>query len=161
MRALAERLGPTVTAQTISKYEAGKMLPSSAVLVALEKALDVSLDFLMSAQIETLEGFELPKHSATSARDRARAEVILIDHLERDLAIKQILGLHASTERVKPDHYDGVASESGIDGKATERLEQLVWRAVGEELISPVRAAELLRKPLAYVEQHIGGSLAR
>ncbi len=161
MRALAERLGPTVTAQTISKYEAGKRLPSSAVLVALAKALDVSLDFLMSAQIETLEGFELPKHSATSARDRARAEVILIDHLERCLAVEQVLGLHASTEGVERHRHDGMVSESGIDREATERLEQLVWRAVGEELISPIRAAELLGKPLAYVEQQISGPLAR
>ena len=54
-----------------------------------------------------------------------------------------------------------MVSESGIDGKANERLERLVWRAVGEELISPVRTAEILRRPLAYVEQQISGSLAR
>ena len=46
MRALADAMSPKVTAQAISKYEAGKMLPSSAVLVGLGKALDVSLDFL-------------------------------------------------------------------------------------------------------------------
>ena len=51
MRALADAMSPKVTAQAISKYEAGKMLPSSAVLVGLGKALDVSLDFLMSAQV--------------------------------------------------------------------------------------------------------------
>ena len=48
MRSLAERMDPKITAQAISKYEAGKMMPSSAVLVGLAKALDVSLDFLMS-----------------------------------------------------------------------------------------------------------------
>ena len=55
LRSLAEQMTPRVTDQAISKYEAGKMLPSSAVLAALGKALDVSLDFLMSSQIETLE----------------------------------------------------------------------------------------------------------
>ena len=42
MRALADAMSPKVTAQAISKYEAGKMLPSSAVLVGLGKVLDVS-----------------------------------------------------------------------------------------------------------------------
>ena len=118
MRALAERMSPKVTAQAISKYEAGKMLPSSAVLVALAKALDVSLDFLMSSQVEALEGLEFRKHSATSARDRARAEAILIDNLERYLAIEQILDLHPGTEWVERGRYDSVASESEIDDKA-------------------------------------------
>ena len=36
-------MDPRVSAQAISKYEAGKMMPSSAVLVGLGKALDVSL----------------------------------------------------------------------------------------------------------------------
>ena len=126
MRVLAERMSPKVTAQAISKYEAGKMLPSSAVLVALAKALDVSLDFLMSAQVEALEGLEFRKHSATSARDRARAEAILIDNLERYLAIVQILDLHAGTEWVERRRYDSVASESEIDDKA-DALRNL-WR---------------------------------
>ena len=63
------------------------MMPSSAVLVGLGKALDVSLDFLMSAQVEVLDGLEFRKHSGTSARDRAKAEAIVIDNLERYLVI--------------------------------------------------------------------------
>lgn len=118
MRALAERMSPRVTAQAISKYETGRMLPSSAVLVGLAKALDVSLDFLMSAQVGALEGLEFRKHSATSARDRARAEAILIDNLERYLAIEEILDEHAGTEWVERGRYDSVASESEIDDKA-------------------------------------------
>ena len=115
MRALAERMSPKVGAQAISKYEAGKMLPSSAVLISLARALDVSLDFLMSAQVEALEGLEFRKHAATSARDRARAEAILIDNLERYLAIEEILELHPGTEWVERRRCDSVASESEVD----------------------------------------------
>ena len=115
MRALAERMSPKVSAQAISKYEAGKMLPSSAVLISLARALDVSLDFLMSAQVEALEGLEFRKHAATSARDRARAEAILIDNLERYLAIEEILELHPGTEWVERRRCDSVASESEVD----------------------------------------------
>ena len=118
MRGLAERMTPKVTAQAISKYEAGKMLPSSAVLVALAKALDVSLDFLMSSQVEALEGIEFRKDSATSARDRARAEAILIDNLERYLAIEHILDLQPGTDWAERHRYDSVVSESEIDDKA-------------------------------------------
>ncbi|MDE2788856.1 MAG: helix-turn-helix domain-containing protein [Paracoccaceae bacterium] len=67
MRELADAMSPKVTAQAISKYEAGKMLPSSAVLIGLGKALDVSLDFLMSAQVEALDAVEFRMHSRAGA----------------------------------------------------------------------------------------------
>ena len=120
MRSLAEQLTPRVTAQAISKYEAGKMLPSSAVLVALGKALDVSLDFLMSAQVETLDGLEFRKHCKASARDRAKAEAILIDNLERYLAIEEILDMSATVDWVEGRRCDSVATEARIDTKADE-----------------------------------------
>ena len=87
MQQLAEIMEPRVSAQAISKFEAQLMLPSSTTLVALGNALDVSLDFLMSPRIEGLEGLEFRKHSFTSVRDRAKAEAILIDNLDRYLAI--------------------------------------------------------------------------
>ena len=120
MRSLAEQMTPKVTAQAISKYEAGKMLPSSAVLVALGKALDVSLDFLMSAQVETLDGLEFRKHSSTSVRDRAKAEAILIDNLERYLAIEDILDMPATFDWFETHRYDSVATEDQIDTRADE-----------------------------------------
>ena len=120
MRALADRMSPKVTAQAISKYEAGDMLPSSAVLVGLGKALRVSLDFLMSAQVEVLDGLEFRKCAGASARDRAQAEAILIDNLERYLAIEDILEMPASVDWIECRRYDSVASETEIDDKADE-----------------------------------------
>jgi Zn-dependent peptidase ImmA (M78 family) len=38
-----------------------------------------------------------------------------------------------------------------------QRFERLVWRALGEELISPVRAAQMLGLPLSVVERDIRG----
>ena len=120
MRSLAEQMTPKVTAQAISKYEAGQMLPSSAVLVALGRALGVSLDFLMSGQVEALDGLEFRKHSRTSARDRAKAEAILIDNLERHLAIEHVLDMPASVDWIERRRYDSVASEDNIDYRADE-----------------------------------------
>lgn len=120
MRELADAMIPKVTAQAISKYEADKMLPSSAVLVGLGKVLDVSLDFLMSRQVEALDGVEFRKHSGASARDRAKAEAILIDSLERYLAIEHILDMPADVGWVEGRRYDSVASEAQIDERADE-----------------------------------------
>jgi len=33
----------------------------------------------------------------------------------------------------------------------------LVYRALAEELISPVRAAQLLKRPVSFIEQQIRG----
>lgn len=38
-----------------------------------------------------------------------------------------------------------------------QRFERLVWRALGEELISPVRAAQMLGRPLNIIEREIRG----
>ena len=118
MRSLAEQMTPKVTAQAISKYEAGKMLPSSGVLVGLGRALDVSLDFLMSAQVEALDALEFRKHSSTSARDRAKAEAILIDNLERYLAVEDVLDMPATLDWFEGRRYDSVATAVEIDAKA-------------------------------------------
>ena len=137
MRSLAEQMTPKVTAQAISKYEAGKMLPSSAVLVGLGRALDVSLDFLMSAQVETLDGLEFRKHSKTSVRDRAKAEAILIDSLERYLAIEDILDMPATVDWVEGRRYDSVATEAQIDTKADELRD--AWSLGMDPIPQPMR----------------------
>lgn len=123
LRALAETMDPKVTAQAISKYEAGKMMPSSAVLAALGRALDVSLDFLMSAQVDALDGLVFRKDSGTSARDRARAEAVLIDSLERYLTIEEVLGIPSAGDRFEHCNCDCVATEAEIDDMA-DRLRE-------------------------------------
>lgn len=120
MRALAERMDPKISAQAISKYEAGKMMPSSAVLVGLAKALDVSLDFLMSSQVEALDGLEFRKHSSTPARDRAKAEAVLIDNLERYLTVEEVLGMPPGSDPFESRRYDSVATEEEIDDRANQ-----------------------------------------
>lgn len=120
MRELAGTMSPKVTAQAISKYEAGKMLPSSTVLMGLGRVLDVSLDFLMSAEIEALEAVEFRRHSGAPARDRARAEAAVMDRLERYLAIEHILDIQNKADWVERLRCDSVASESQIDERADE-----------------------------------------
>ena len=151
MRSLAERVIPPVTAQAISKYEAGKMMPSSAVLVGLGRALDVSLDFLMSAQVESLEGLEFRKHSGTSARDRAKAEAIVIDNLERYLTIEDILDIEPDLRWIEGLRCEQVASEKDIDNKADQLRER--WN-LGMDPI-PSMCALLEEKGIKVVEDDL------
>ena len=120
MRGLADLMNPSVTAQAISKYEAGKMMPSSAILVGLGKALDISLDFLMGGQVGKLDRLEFRKHAGASARDRAKAEAIVIDSLENYLAVEEILGIELPGDAFREIRCDYIASEDEIDAKADE-----------------------------------------
>lgn len=96
LRDLAERLDGLVSAQAIGKYERGEMTPSSPVLIALSKALGVSVSYMMSPQQVELGGVEFRTHSSTSAKDRARVETEVLEWVERYLQIDAILELNSS-----------------------------------------------------------------
>lgn len=53
---------------------------------------------------------------------------------------------------------DPIRDDEGFGAfERPQRFERLVWRGLGEELISPVRAAQLLNLPLSTVEREIRG----
>ncbi len=120
MQALAERVNPRVSAQAISKYEAGRMMPSSAVLIGLGTALGVSLDFLVGGQVESLESIEWRKNSTASKRDRAMAEALVIEKLEDYFAIEDILNLHQSDDPFATLRVNQVVNEEAIDAKSRD-----------------------------------------
>lgn len=93
LRDLAEKLGGTVSAQAIGKYEQGKMFPSSSVLISLGTTLGVSLDFLTSSQVASLGEVEFRKDSSTRGMDVARVEASVINDVEKYLSIEAILDL--------------------------------------------------------------------
>jgi Zn-dependent peptidase ImmA (M78 family) len=95
MDALVAELEGEVTKQSLSKYERNQMMPGSRVLSRLSKALDVSLEFLMSAEVVALEGVDFRSKSNTTAKERAQVEATVIEHAERYLAIEEILGEEA------------------------------------------------------------------
>ncbi len=96
---LADRVGD-LTKQSISKYETGKSIPSSGVLLRLGKALDVTIDFLIRPSALTLDAAKFRKRANVRARDLARIEADVIDVLERQLTLERIVG-------DQPRHYDG------------------------------------------------------
>jgi len=137
LAALAEKLEQRVTPQAINKYEKGDMMPSSSVLLALAKALGVSLDFLMSSQVVELDGVEFRKRASVTEREKSLIESEVIDHLERYLAIEAILDL--PDEESALDRLDAVTVVSPEDAEERANALRVEWR-LGCEPVPSVTA---------------------
>ena len=60
LRALSVQMQGRVTAQAIGKYERGEDVPSSGVLIALSKSLNVSMSYLLDSQSVKLSSRRIP-----------------------------------------------------------------------------------------------------
>lgn len=96
LRDLADAMDGLVTAQAIGKYERGESMPSSGVLMALAKALHVSLTYLLDTQEVSLSGVEFRTKANTTARDRAHVETEVLEWIERYLQVELILDLDSA-----------------------------------------------------------------
>lgn len=96
LRDLSRAMDGKVTAQAIGKYERGEDIPSSGVLIALTKALGVSMAYLMDTQQIELAGVEFRTKASTSVRDRAHVETEVLEWIERYLQIELALGLDSA-----------------------------------------------------------------
>jgi len=93
LRDLETKIDNRVSAQAISKYERGKSIPSSGVLIALAGALGVSVDYLASDTDIVLESVEFRKKNFTSKREKIQVEARVLDFLQRYLTVEDILNL--------------------------------------------------------------------
>ena len=137
MAALASMVEPNVSAQAVNKYEKGDMMPSSTVLLGLSKALNVSLDYLLSSQVSALSGVEFRKKAGVSEKDRAIVEEEVLDYLERYLAIESVLEIDDEETGL-----DGVAPVEIDDIEDAEDIATKIRRdwALGGEPIASVTA---------------------
>ena len=93
LRGLAAAISHRVTAQAIGKYERNEAMPGSGVLIALAEALHTSIDYLLGDPELVLEDLEFRKNAFTTRRGEAQVEAKVLTHLERYLAIEEILQL--------------------------------------------------------------------
>lgn len=116
LRDLAKAMGNEVSAQAIGKYERGEAIPRSRVLIALSKALGVSIPFLLDTQSITLGDVEFRTKSTTTGKDRARVETEVVEWVERYLQIETILGLesHSWSQPFKPQMIQSVEEAEGL-----------------------------------------------
>jgi len=85
-----------VTPQAIGKYERGEDIPSSGVLIALAKALGVSLRYLLDTDGIELSSVEFRTKANTTAQDRAQVETEVLEWIERYLQVELILELDSA-----------------------------------------------------------------
>ena len=97
LRELSKAMEHRVTAQAIGKYERGEDIPSSGVLMAIAKALKVSLDYLLDTQGIELSGVKFRTKANTTGRDRAQVETEVLEWIERYLQIEVILELDSAS----------------------------------------------------------------
>jgi Zn-dependent peptidase ImmA (M78 family) len=96
LRNLSAAMAEKVTAQAIGKYERGESTPSSGVLLALSKALGVTLSYLLDTQRIELSGVEFRTKANTSTQDRAQVETEVLEWIERYLQIELVLELDSA-----------------------------------------------------------------
>lgn len=93
MANLVEKMADIVSKQAISKYEAGKMLPDSTVLIKLAEVLGVKIDYFFRPFTVSLSGIEFRKKAKMTEKARKSVEQQVIDHVERYFEIEEIAGI--------------------------------------------------------------------
>ncbi|RWD16097.1 MAG: ImmA/IrrE family metallo-endopeptidase [Mesorhizobium sp.] len=95
LRALSDAMDRIVSAQAIGKYERNEDMPSSRVLIALAKALDVTEEYLLNEDEIALEGVDFRKKVGASSKEEALLEARAIHMLERYLAVEDLLQMRS------------------------------------------------------------------
>jgi Zn-dependent peptidase ImmA (M78 family)/DNA-binding XRE family transcriptional regulator len=95
LRDLADRIEGKVTAQAIGKYERDEDMPSSGVLMALARALNVREEYLLSDDEVVLESVDFRKAPKASAKEEAMIQAKTMDLLERYIGLEELLGLRS------------------------------------------------------------------
>lgn len=96
LRGLSDAMAGRVTAQAIGKYERGEDIPSSGVLGALARALNVSVAYLLDTQSVQLAGVEFRTKASTTGRERAHVETEVLEWIERYLQVERMLDLDSA-----------------------------------------------------------------
>ena len=125
LRDLEDQIGNLVSAQAIGKYERDEMMPSSRVLIALAKALQVSESHLISAGEIELENVEFRKNRVISKREEASVQAAVLSAVERYLQIEEMLGMSSASWSMPPG---GSFHARNLDAAETaaDRL-RLIW----------------------------------
>lgn len=94
-RELCKSVKGKVSPTAIEKYEKGKMLPSSDVLIALSKALNMKLDyFFRPFTIDiNIADFEFRKKSSIGSKKLESIKYLVCSEIEKYLEIESILGI--------------------------------------------------------------------
>lgn len=95
MDELAERMQGVVTKQSISKYEQGKMMPNSTVLLAISRALQLPVDYFFRESIQ-IEPIRFRIDERIPCRSAQQMIAVAQDKVERYLMLEDLLAINSS-----------------------------------------------------------------
>ena len=99
MDALVAKMDHFLTKQAISKYETGKSVPGSEVLVRLADALGVKTSYFMQEPKVKVEFIAYRKHSRLPKAEANRLRVQITDHLEHYCWLASLFPADGKRER--------------------------------------------------------------
>jgi transcriptional regulator with XRE-family HTH domain len=112
LRSLAQKA--EVSAMAISKYETGKDMPGSDVLIRLSGVLAVPLDFFFRPAPPVLELQAYRRHAQLPAKEQKRLDVLVQDWLERYRALEDILSIRPEPLPAFPIERISQAEEAAV-----------------------------------------------
>lgn len=133
MDSLCEKMNNIVSKQSISKYEKGIMMPDSTILIALSKALNVSVDFFFRPYNVTIEDIEFRKKSKLKASSLKGIKEKVIDEIERYMEIENLLDMDNSFHI----DYNDIIIKDKNDAAAVAGKLRYDWK-LGEDAISNI-----------------------
>lgn len=111
--ALSQKTEGALTKQAISKYELGKMLPDSTSLIALAKALELPIDYLLRPIQAEISHVEFRKKAKLGKLKSESIIETVKDKAERYIQIEQVNGLQQQfvslIDRVRVSGEDDIA----------------------------------------------------
>ncbi len=122
MAALSEKAGAVVSKQAISKYEKGLINPSSDVLIALARALDVKVDYFFRPARVVIAGLEFRKRSKLTQKAEDQIKYQTLDFLQKYLEVEEILNLQI--QFVNPVSQPKIRTFADIEAAAQEIREK-------------------------------------
>lgn len=95
MEQLSGIMNPSVSKQTISKYEAGKCMPNGLLLLSLAKALNVDIEYFARPFDFNIDDLNVSfrKKASVGAKELEALKVSVQDDVERYLEVEALLGL--------------------------------------------------------------------
>ncbi len=139
-RELCDKIGGIVSSNAIAKYETGKMLPSSTVLIALSKALNMELDYFFrpfTFQIDSNK-FEFRKKSSLGKKQENALKETIIAQIEKYLEIESITN---DGKRFDIDFKDTVVATANDARALGNRLRQELNLGI-DGILSPIDVLE-------------------
>ncbi|WP_251623513.1 helix-turn-helix domain-containing protein [Odoribacter lunatus] len=138
MDELCEATDNIISKQAISKYEHGKMLPNSIVLIQLANALKVNVDYFFKPFQIKLEGIEFRKKTKLSSKGIAQIKEQVLDSIERYLEIEDILSINSDFTNC----LDNIVVRNRNDIKPlVDRIRNL-WKIGEDPIVSIIELLE-------------------